>query len=93
MIKTTFAALTLALALTGCSQEQQNKLGRLGVTWLEGNYRITFAAEGHVKSWELRGGKVTTEPGKGYYYFWATVDGKTRYVQTPIERTYIEEIP
>jgi hypothetical protein len=93
MIKTTFAALTLALALTGCSQEQQNKLGRLGVTWLEGNYRITFAAEGHVKSWELRGGKVTTEPGKGYYYFWATVDGKSRYVQTPIERTYIEEIP
>jgi hypothetical protein len=65
MIKTTFAALTLALVLTGCSQEQQNKLGRLGVTWLEGNYRITFAAEGHVKSWELRGGKVTTEPGKG----------------------------
>jgi len=93
MIKTTFAALTLALVLTGCSQEQQNKLGRLGVTWLEGNYRITFAAEGHVKSWELRGGKVTTEPGKGYYYFWATVDGKSRYVQTPIERTYIEEIP
>jgi len=46
-----------------------------------------------VKSWELRGGKVTTEAVKGYYYFWATVDGKTRYVQTPIERTYIEEIP
>jgi len=93
MLKTTFAALSLALVLTGCSEEQQNKLGRLGVTWLEGNYRITFAAEGHVKSWELRGGKVTTEAAKGYYYFWATVDGKTRYVQTPIERTYIEEIP
>jgi hypothetical protein len=93
MLKTTFAALSLALVLTGCSEEQQNKLGRLGVTWLEGNYRITFAAEGHVKSWELRGGKVTTEAVKGYYYFWATVDGKTRYVQTPIERTYIEEIP
>jgi len=93
MMKTMFAALTLALVLTGCSQEQQNRLGRLGVTWLEGNYRITFAAEGHVKSWELHGGKVTSEPGKGYYYFWATVDGKSRYVQTPIERTYIEEIP
>jgi len=93
MLKTTFAALSLALVLTGCSEEQQNKLGRLGVTWLEGNYRITFAAEGHVKSWELRGGKVTTEVAKGYYYFWATVDGKTRYVQTPIERTYIKEIP
>jgi hypothetical protein len=93
MLKTTFAALSLALVLTGCSEEQQNKLGRLGVTWLEGNYRITFAAEGHVKSWELRGGKVATEAAKGYYYFWATVDGKTRYVQTPIERTYIEEIP
>jgi len=26
------------------------------------------------------------------YYFWARVDGKKVYVQTPIARTYIEEV-
>ena len=78
--------------LTGCSEEQQNKISRLGVTWLEGNYKVTYADGSHEKSWIVRDGKVTTEPSKGYYYFWATVNGKTRYVQTPIGRSYIEEI-
>ena len=86
------AVFALALALSGCSEEQQNKLSRLGVTWLEGNYKVTYAAGSHVKSWQVIDSKVTSEPGKGYYYFWAQVDGKKRYVQTPIERTYIEEI-
>ena len=84
--------LAALLALGGCSEEQQNKISRLGVTWLEGDYRVTFAEGSHVKSWEVRNGKVTSEPGKGYYYFWAVVDGKKRYVQTPILRSYIEEI-
>lgn len=78
--------------MVGCSEEQQNKISRLGVTWLEGDYRVTYADGSHVKSWEVRGGKVTTESDKGYYYFWATVNGKKVYVQTPIGRTYIEEI-
>ena len=80
------------LFLTACSEEQQNKLSRLGVTWLEGDYKVTFAEGSHVKSWEVRDGKVTTEPSKGYYYFWAIVEGKKSYVQTPISRTYIEEL-
>ena len=62
------------------------------MTWLEGDYRITFVEGSHVRAWEVRGGKVTSEPDKGYYYFWAKVDGKNVYVQTPIVRTYIEEI-
>lgn len=78
--------------VTGCSEEQQNKISRLGVTWLEGDYKVTYAVDGHVRSWLVKDGKVTTEPAKGYYYFWADVDGKSRYVQTPIARTYIEEI-
>ena len=82
----------LSLLLAGCSEEQQNRLSRLGVTWLEGDYRITYADGSHVKSWIVRDGKVTSEPDKGYYYFWAN-DGKgAYYVQTPIVRTYIEEI-
>ena len=89
----TGAAIALLLTLAGCSEEQQNRLSRMGVTWLEGNYRVTFAADGHLNVWEVKGGKVTSDPAKGYYYFWAEVDGKNRYVQTPIERSYIEEMP
>lgn len=86
------AAAALVLASTGCTEEQQNRLSRLGVTWLEGDYRITYADGEHVKSWIVRDSKVTSEPEKGYYYFWTEVNGKSRYVQTPIVRTYIEEI-
>jgi hypothetical protein len=93
--KRTFQVLTV-IALTvfasACSEEQQNKLSRLGVTWLEGDYRITYADGNHVKSWTVKRSKVTAEPEKGYYFFWADVNGKNLYVQTPIARTYIEEI-
>ena len=85
--------IMLYLLLGGCSEEQQNKLSRLGVTWLEGNYRVTYADGEHVKSWQVRDGKVTSEPAKGYYFFWANEGNKRYYVQTPIARTYIEEIP
>ena len=91
-MKSVFLATTLLLLVVGCSEEQQNKISRLGVTWLEGDYRVTYADGEHAKSWEVLDGKVTTEPDKGYYYFWATVKGKKVYVQTPIARTYIEEI-
>jgi hypothetical protein len=80
------------VVLGGCSEEQQNKISRLGVTWLEGDYKVTYADGSHVKSWIVRDGKVTTEPSKGYYYFWTNESGKSRYVQTPIGRSYIEEI-
>ena len=78
--------------LSACSEEQQNKISRIGVTWLEGDYKVTFAEGNHLKSWTILDGKVTTEPEKGYYYFWATENGRKIYVQTPILRTYIEEI-
>jgi hypothetical protein len=86
------AGVLLPLAVAGCSEETQNRISRLGVTGLEGDYRITFAEGSHLRTWEVRGGKVTSEPDKGYYYFWAKVDGKNVYVQTPIARAYIEEI-
>lgn len=86
------SGVVLALTLVACTEEQQNRLSRLGVTWLEGNYRITYADGSHVKNWEVFNSKVTSEPDKGYYYFWATVEGEKVYVQTPIARSYIEEI-
>jgi hypothetical protein len=88
----TLVLLLSGLLLSGCSEEQQNRLSRLGVTWLEGDYRVTYADGEHVKVWEVRDSKVTSEPEKGYYYFWAQKDNKKYYVQTPIARTYIEEI-
>ncbi len=91
-MKRLLISLSLLLSLGGCSEEQQNKLSRIGVTWLEGDYRVTYAAGNHLKSWEVRDGKVTSEPGKGYYYFWAMEDGRKFYVQTPIDRSYIEEL-
>jgi hypothetical protein len=32
--------LFLSILVGNCSEEQQNRLSRLGVTWLEGNYRV-----------------------------------------------------
>ncbi|MGD8851899.1 MAG: hypothetical protein PVI28_05750 [Gammaproteobacteria bacterium] len=86
------ASVFCVLLLSGCTKEQQNRLSRVGVTWLEGDYRVTDAHGEHVKSWTLRGGKVTSEPAKGYYYFWAGGGKRKYYVQTPITRTYIEEL-
>ena len=92
LILITIMAFTITL-LAGCTEEQQNKLSRLGVTWLEGNYKVTFVEGSHVKSWTVIDSKVTSDPQKGYYYFWAQDDnGKKYYVQTPVIRTYIEEI-
>ncbi len=86
--------LTGLISLGGCTQEQQNRITRLGVTFFEGNYKVTFANGSHVKSWIVIGGKITSEPQKGYYYFWVRdPDGHKRYVQTPIMMTYIEELP
>lgn len=88
-----FTLAGAALLLTACTEEQQNKISRLGVTWLEGDYKVTFAEGNHLKSWTVLGAKVTSDPEKGYYYFWAKDEnGKKYYVQTPIMRTYVEEI-
>ena len=86
-----FLVMSLTI-LTSCTQEQQNKISRLEITFLEGDYKITYADGSHVKSWIVKDGKVTSEPAKGYYYFWTAIDGKKRYVQTPIARSYIEEL-
>lgn len=75
------------------SQEAQNKWARKRVTLLEGDYNVTYTDMSNTKIWEIRDGKVTSEPGKGYYFFWArNGQSKEFYVQVPIARTYIEEI-
>ena len=79
--------LVLAL-LSGCTQDQQNKLSRKIVEFLDGDYLVTYANGSTTKTWMIKNGKVTTSD-KGYYYFW---DEKKHYVQTPIENTFIEEM-
>lgn len=85
--------LPFVLMLSACTEEQQNKISRLGVTWLEGDYKVTFAEGNHQRTWEVKDSKVTSDSQKGYYYFWAVENGRKVYVQTPIERTYIVEQP
>lgn len=92
MMMTPVMVLVVAVMASACSQEQQNKLSRMGVSWLEGNYQVTFVEGSHKKTWTVLDGKVTSEPAKGYYYFWAVEEGRKFYVQTPIVRSYIEEI-
>lgn len=89
---TRLLVLCCFLVVAACTEEQQNRLSRLEVTWLEGDYTVTYADGEHVKSWTVIDSKVTADAEKGYYYFWARDGKKKYYVQTPIARTYIEEI-
>lgn len=86
------ALMAVLLLSSGCSEEQQNRISRLGVSWLEGDYKVTFFEGSHKKEWLVMDGKVTSDPQKGYYYFWVQKAGKKQYVQTPIARTVIEEL-
>lgn len=79
--------LALVLLLVGCTQDQQNRLSRKTVEFLDGNYLVTFANGSTSKTWLVKNGKVTSDE-KGYYYFW---DDKKHYVQVPIENSFIEE--
>ncbi len=88
----TILLLVILLLSIGCSEEQQNKISRFGVSWLEGDYKVTFYEGSYQKEWTVLDGKVTSDPQKGYYYFWVDVAGKQRYVQAPISRTVIEEL-
>ncbi len=84
--------IAVVLLSTGCSEEQQNKISRLGVSWMEGDYTVTFYEGAHKTSWTVLDSKVTSDSQKGYYYFWVRKDGKSKYVQVPIARTVIEEL-
>jgi hypothetical protein len=76
------------MVLTG---DTQNKISRTAVSYLDGDYNVTFVNGDCIKTWSVMGGKVTSEPAKGYYFFWATTETGKKYVQTPIDRTFIEE--
>jgi len=91
MKKICVITVVLTFALISCSQEAQNKISRKKVEWLEGDYLVTFVEGSTEKVWEIHSGKITSSPTKGYYFFWARINGEKRYVQTPVARTVIEE--
>lgn len=83
------ALLTIALAsLTAC--DKINNANRTMDTMLGGDYKVYVA--GHNKVYTINNGKVTSVPDKGYYVFYATVNGKKTLVQSPIATTVIEKI-
>jgi len=86
------SVLLIIISLVGWwffSGDRMNRWGRAQVSYLDGNYQVTYAVAGFNKSWLVKDGKVTSEPEKGYYFFW---DEKKQYVQTPILSTIIEEV-
>jgi len=71
--------------------ENRNKIARLGVTGLAGDYVIQYTAGNYTKEYKIHG-KVTSNPA-GYYYFWFKPEqGGKKYIQLPIAHTTIEEM-
>jgi len=86
----------LVLALLGfgvyffVGAENRNKISRLGVTGIAGDYTIEYTQGNQVKTYKLHG-KVSSSPN-GYYYFWIKTDTGKKYVQLPIAHTSVEEM-
>lgn len=70
-----------------------NRINRLGISYLDGDYTITYHAYSGDKVWTVDKGKITTDADKGYYFFWATIKetNKKAYVQIPIQATTIQQ--
>ncbi|MCV6613974.1 MAG: hypothetical protein OIF35_03280 [Cellvibrionaceae bacterium] len=85
--KLSLLALGLLL-LSGC--DKINNANRTMDTMLGGDYRVYIA--GHDKVYTVDNGKVTSVPEKGYYVFYASLNGKKTLVQSPIATTTIEKI-
>ncbi len=96
MKKTLIIVLLIVIlpVLLSCSQDTQQKLIRKKIEYFDGDFMVTFVSGGqHIKQWTVKNGKITTMAEKGYYFFWArNENGKKFYVQTPIARTYVEQI-
>jgi hypothetical protein len=85
----TFLVVAMAaLTLMGC--DKINNASRTMDTMLGGDYKVYISGIDRV--YTIDNGKVTSVPDKGYYVFYATVNGKKVLVQSPIAITVIEKI-
>ena len=92
IIITVVVIAVLAVGYIFISGDTENRVARLGVSYFDGDYVITYHGYVGVDVWMVKSGKVTSEPSKGYYHTRVrTQDGKTAYMQLPIKNTVIEE--
>lgn len=80
--------LLLLVGLTGC--DKINRASRTLDTFLGGDYKVYIM--GHKDVYTVKGGKITSEPEKGYYIFYPEVNGKETLVQSPIALTTIVKV-
>jgi hypothetical protein len=88
MKNTKFIVLGIAvMVISGC--DFINRSSRTMDTMLGGDYEVHV--QGFERPFQVNGGKITSQPDKGYYIFYPTIDGKKRLVQSPIHLTTIIE--
>lgn len=87
-ILTTSLLLVSLIILSGC--DRINRASRTLDTFLGGDYRVHIL--GHDTVYQVDGGKITSEPEKGYYIFYPTVNGEETLVQSPIAITTIVKV-
>ncbi len=77
--------LGVAVLLSGC--DFFNRTERTLDTMLGGDYEVWV--NGHPAPFIVENDKITSEPEKGYYIFYPTIEGEKRLVQSPIQLTTI----
>lgn len=73
--------------ISGC--DFINRSSRTMDTMLGGDYEVHI--QGFEKPFYVENGKITSQPDKGYYIFYPTINGKRKLVQSPINLTTIIE--
>ena len=71
--------------LVGC--DKVNNASRTLDTMLGGDFEVHV--QGFEQPFNVKNGKVTSVPDKGYYVFYPIIDGKPRLVQSPINMTTV----
>jgi len=93
----------ILLLLVGCTEEARNRVQRqIQINLIGKDQLVTLFSplSGEIiKTWLVEDGKITsgkTDAGfpTGYYYFYGkpNEESKARYVQIPVNNSYIEEI-
>ncbi|MGH1373391.1 MAG: hypothetical protein ACRBBW_15230 [Cellvibrionaceae bacterium] len=77
--------LGVVVLLSGC--DFFNRTERTLDTMLGGDYEVWV--NGRPTPFIVENDKITSEPTKGYYIFYPTIDGKKTLVQSPIQLTTI----
>jgi len=85
--------LVALVVFSGCG-DLGNKIDRKAIEYIDRDYKVTTTTGFFEREWDVKDGKITSDPEKGYYLFWATIDGDSdeKYVQVPIKITIIEEM-